>query len=174
MIDYWAYMTQFHKWLSVNLLALNTQPSTQHQVSIGHLNMTKLFVKIPVRDLDRSISFYSALGFIKNPQFSDETAACMVISEHNYVMLLTHDKFKSFSKAPIPDENNRAGFMIALECDDINEVDTKIAAGIKAGGSEPTPTVDYGFMYQRTITDPDGHRWEPFYMDLSRLSQNQS
>ncbi len=136
--------------------------------------MTKLFVNIPVNDLDRSIVFYKALGFTKNPQFSDETAACMVISEHNHVMLLTHDKFTSFSNAPIPNEDNRAGFMIAIECADRNEVDAKIAAGLKSGGSEPTPTVDYGFMYQRTIADPDGHRWEPFFMDINHVAHTQS
>ena len=131
--------------------------------------MSKIFVNVPVKDLNKAIAFYTALGFTKNPQFSDDTAACMVISEENYVMVLTHEKFKGFSQAPIPDANKAPGFMVALECADRAEVDAKVNAGLAAGGSEPTPANDYGFMYQRTIADPDGHRWEPFFMDMSKM-----
>jgi uncharacterized protein len=126
---------------------------------------------MPVADLNKSIAFYSALGFTQNLQFSDHTAACMVISEENYVMLLTHEKFKGFSAAPIPDAHKQPGFMVALECGDRAEVDAKVKAGIAAGGSEPTPANDLGFMYQRTVADPDGHRWEPFFMDMSAMPQ---
>jgi uncharacterized protein len=129
----------------------------------------KIFVNIPVTDLPKSIAFYSALGFTQNLQFSDDTAACMVISEENYVMLLTHAKFKGFSKSSIPDAHKMAGFMVALECANRAEVDAMVKAGLHAGGSEPTPANDLGFMYQRTIADPDGHRWEPFYMDMSAM-----
>jgi uncharacterized protein len=134
----------------------------------------KIFVNIPVAHLNKSIAFYSALGFTQNLQFSDETAACMVISEENYVMLLTHEKFKGFSAAPIPDAHKQSGFMVALECADRTEVDAMVKAGISAGGSEPTPPNDLGFMYQRTVADPDGHRWEPFVMDMSAMPQSQS
>jgi len=130
---------------------------------------TKIFVNIPVKDLPRAITFYKSLGFTQNPQFSDDTAACMVISEENYVMLLTHEKFKGFSKAPIPDAHATPGFAVAIEYADRAEVDAKVKSGLAAGGSEPTPAVDHGFMYQRTIADPDGHRWEPFYMDMSAM-----
>lgn len=133
--------------------------------------MSKIFVNVPVADLKRAIAFYSALGFTQNLEFSDDTAACMVISEHNYVMVLTREKFKSFSAAPIPDAHRQPGFMVALECANRADVDAKVAAGLAAGGSEPTPAVDYGFMYQRTIADPDGHRWEPFHMDMSQRPQ---
>ncbi len=132
----------------------------------------KIFVNIPVAHLNKSIAFYSALGFTQNLQFSDHTAACMVISEENYVMLLTHEKFKGFSAAPIPDAHKQSGFMVALECADRKEVDAMVKAGISAGGSEPTPANDLGFMYQRTVADPDGHRWEPFVMDMSAMPKN--
>jgi uncharacterized protein len=132
----------------------------------------KIFVNLPVTDLNKSIAFYEAMGFTKNPQFSDETAACMVISEANYVMLLTHTKFKGFSDNPIPDTKKQTGLMVALECADRGEVDVKVNAGLGAGGSEPRPANDYGFMYQRTIADPDGHRWEPFYMDMSQMPKS--
>jgi uncharacterized protein len=131
----------------------------------------KIFVNIPVTDLNKSISFYSALGFTQNHQFSDDTAACMVISEENYVMLLTHDKFKGFSGASIPDAHKLPGFMVAIECANRAEVDAMVKVGLATGGSEPTPANDLGFMYQRTIADPDGHRWEPFFMDMSAMPQ---
>jgi uncharacterized protein len=131
----------------------------------------KIFVNVPVKDLKKSISFYSALGFAQNHQFSDDTAACMVISEENYVMLLTHDKFKGFSAAPIPDAHKQPGFMVAIECTNQADVDAMVKAGLAAGGSEPTPANDLGFMYQRTVADPDGHRWEPFFMDMSAMPQ---
>lgn len=129
----------------------------------------KIFVNVPVADLNKSIAFYSALGFTQNPQFSDHTAACMVISEENYVMLLTHEKFKGFSGAPIPDAHKQPGFAVAIECADRAGVDAMMNSGLDAGGTEPTPALDLGFMYQRTVADPDGHRWEPFYMDMSAM-----
>jgi uncharacterized protein len=132
----------------------------------------KIFVNIPVADLNKSIAFYAALGFTQNPQFSDHTAACMVISEENYVMLLTHEKFKGFSGAAIPDAQKLPGFAVAIECADRAEVDAMMAAGLAAGGSEPMPANDLGFMFQRTVADPDGHRWEPFFMDMSAMPKN--
>lgn len=129
----------------------------------------KIFVNVPVDDLKKSIAFYKALGFTQNLHFSDDTAACMVISEENYVMLLTHEKFTGFSAAPLPNAKTAPGFMVALECVSRGEVDAQVAAGLAAGGSEPTPTQDLGFMYQRTIADPDGHRWEPFWMDPAAI-----
>lgn len=129
----------------------------------------KIFVNIPVADLNKSITFYKALGFTQNQQFSDDTAACMVISEDNYVMVLTHEKFRGFSAAPIPDAHKTPGFAVALECASKAEVDAQVEAGLAAGGSEPTPANDFGFMYQRTVADPDGHRWEPFWMDPAAL-----
>ncbi|MFT3673026.1 VOC family protein [Aestuariivirga sp.] len=134
--------------------------------------MSKIFVNLPVTNLSRSIAFYKALGFTQNLQFSDDTAACMVVSEENYVMLLTHEKFKGFSNAPIPDAHTKTGLMIALERDSREAVDAAATAALAAGGAEPRPAMDLGFMYNRTISDPDGHRWEPFFMDMSQAPQS--
>jgi uncharacterized protein len=134
---------------------------------------TKIFVNLPVTDLPRSIAFYTAMGFTQNLQFSDDTAACMVISEENYVMLLTHEKFKGFSDAPIPDARKTTGLIIALELASHAAVDATAKAALAKGGSEPRPARDLGFMYNRTIADPDGHRWEPFFMDMAAVPQQQ-
>ncbi len=133
---------------------------------------TKIFVNLPVSDLTRSIAFYSAIGFTLNPQFSDDTAACMVISEENYVMLLTHAKFKGFSDSAIPDAHTTTGHMVAVACDDRAGVDAMAKAALAHGGSEPRPAKELGFMYNRTISDPDGHRWEPFHMDMSAVPKS--
>jgi uncharacterized protein len=130
---------------------------------------TKMFVNLPVKDLKKTIAFYKALGFTFNPQFSDDTGACMVISEHNYAMLLTHEKFKSFATKPIPDAHKTTGVMVALALDSKQAVDDMAAKAVNAGGKEPKPKADYGFMFQRTIEDPDGHTWEPFWMDPSHV-----
>ena len=132
---------------------------------------TKIFVNLPVTDLKASMAFYMALGFTLNPQFSDDSGACMVISEHNYVMLLTHEKFKSFATKPIPDAHKTTGLMVALALESKEAVDAMVAKAIKAGGKEPTPKKDYGFMVQRTVEDPDGHTWEPFWMDPNHVQQ---
>ncbi len=134
---------------------------------------SKIYVNLPVTDLRRSIAFYMAMGFSQNLQFSDDTAACMVISEENGVMLLTHEKFKGFSDAPIPDARQTTGLMIALEVASRAAVDDTAKAALASGGSEPRPATDLGFMYNRTIADPDGHRWEPFFMNMAAMPQQQ-
>ncbi len=130
---------------------------------------SKMFLNLPVANLQKSMAFYKALGFTFNPQFTDDTAACMVVSEHNFVMLLTHDKFKGFSNAPIPDAKNSTGLMVALDLASREDVDAMMAASAVNGGGEPRPAIDMGFMYNRTFSDPDGHRWEPFFMDMSKM-----
>ena len=125
----------------------------------------KIFVNLPVKDLQASMAFYKALGFTFNPQFTDDTAACMVISEHNYAMLLTHEKFKSFATKPIPDAHKTTGVLIAIALGTKAEVDDMATHAVNAGGKEPKPKADYGFMVQRTFEDPDGHTWEAFFMD---------
>jgi uncharacterized protein len=129
----------------------------------------KIFVNLPVKDLKKSMAFYKGLGFTFNPQFTDDTAACMVISEYNYAMLLTHDKFKSFATKPIADAHKTTGVLVALALDCKQAVDDMAAKAVKAGGKEPKPKADYGFMVQRTFEDPDGHTWEPFYMDPAHV-----
>ena len=125
----------------------------------------KIFVNLPVTDLDRAKAFYSALGFAHEPKFSDEAGACMVASETIFVMLLTHAKWRTFTPRPIADSGS-SEVSLAITCDDRAAVDAMVAAGSAAGGTaDVNPPEDHGFMYQRTIADPDGHIWEPFWMD---------
>lgn len=128
--------------------------------------MTKMiFVNLPVADLPRSMSFYTALGFTNNPAFTDETAACMVWSEAIYVMILTHDKWRTFTTRPIPPSTS-SEVSLALSVDSKEAVDAmNEAAAANGGTADINPTEDHGFMYGRDLTDPDGHVWGPFWMD---------
>ena len=128
--------------------------------------MTKmLFVNLPVADLARSVQFYEALGFSPNPAFSDESGACMVWSEAIYVMLLTHAKWRGFTTRPIcPPGSSEVSLALAVASKE--EVDRLVETGGGHGGrADVNPPEDHGFMYQRTIADPDDHIWEPFWMD---------
>ncbi len=128
-----------------------------------------IFINLPIRDLAASMAYYKALGFDHNPQFTDETAACIVISDTIFVMVLTHDKFKQFSSMPIPDPLTHTQALYALSCDSRAAVDAIAEAGIKAGGRETREKQDYGFMYSRAIADIDGHVWEYVWMDMSQM-----
>jgi uncharacterized protein len=124
-----------------------------------------IFVNLPVADLQASMAFYKALGFENNPHFTDETAACMVWSEAIYVMLLTHPKWRSFTSRPIP-PGTSSEVMLALSCDDRAAVDAmNQAAAANGGQADINPMQDHGFMYNRSLSDPDGHVWEAFWMD---------
>ena len=124
-----------------------------------------IFVNLPVRDLAKSMAFYEALGFTKEPRFTDETAAAMVWSDSIFVMLLTHDKWKSFTDRPIP-PTSASEVSLALAMDDRAAVDAMIAAAAAHGGTaDINPVQDHGFMYGRDLLDPDGHVWGPFWMD---------
>jgi len=129
----------------------------------------KLFVNLPVRDLERSKTFFAALGFSFNPQFTDQNAACMVVGPENHVMLLTEPFFAGFTPRPVADARQVSEVLVAFDCASRAEVDEMLARALAAGGSEPRPARDYGFMYQRTIEDPDGHLWEPFWMDPAHV-----
>ena len=129
--------------------------------------MSKLiFVNLPVTDLQRSTAFYEAIGAEKNPQFSDDTAACMVLSETIHVMLLTHDKFRQFTPKRIADAHATSEVLVALSADDREGVDRIAEKALAAGGREARDPEDLGFMYTRPFEDPDGHIWEPFFMDM--------
>jgi predicted lactoylglutathione lyase len=128
-----------------------------------------IFVNLPVADLPRARGFYEALGFTINEQFSDETGACVVISDTIYAMLLTHPKYAQFTPLPITDETKSSSHLLALSFDDRAGVDAFAAAALASGGSEPRPVQDLGFMYSRAISDPDGHTWEPFFMDMTAV-----
>jgi predicted lactoylglutathione lyase len=124
-----------------------------------------IFVNIPVTDVARSRKFYEALGYKINEQFSDATAACVVVSDAIYFMILNHEKFASFATKPIADPAKSTAVMIALSQDSRAAVDVITEAALKAGGSEPKPAQDMGFMYNRTFHDPDGNVFEPMWMD---------
>jgi len=127
----------------------------------------KVFINFPVADLARATAFYSALGFVPNPRFTDDTAAAMVWSDAIYVMLLTHPKWKGFTTRPIAPAGS-SEVSVALLVDSREAVDALVAAGAAQGGTaDVNPPEDHGFMYQRTILDPDGHVWEPFWMDAA-------
>jgi predicted lactoylglutathione lyase len=129
----------------------------------------QVFINLAVKDLQKSMDFYTALGFTNNPQFSDSEGKCMVWSEHIYVMLLSHTKFASFATKPLADTKTKLAGLFALSMNNLDEVNATVANGIKAGGIEPSEMIDYGFMQQRTIEDFDGHTWEIFYMDMSKI-----
>ena len=128
-----------------------------------------IFVNLPATNLKASMAFYTALGFTNNPQFTDETAACMVWSQNINVMLMTHDKWKSFTSRPIPSSNS-SEVMLALSCDSREVVDAMNQAAMSNGGTaDINPKQDYGFMYNRNLADPDGHVWEAMWMDMSAM-----
>lgn len=132
-----------------------------------------IFVNLPVADLDAAKAFYETIGAVNNPQFTDETAACMVFSETIHVMLLTHEKFKQFTPREIADAHKVSEVLIAISADDRAGVDTIADAALAAGGSAPREPQDYGFMYSRAFADLDGHIWEPMWMDLGAFSEAQ-
>lgn len=129
--------------------------------------MTQLiFINLPVADLNRSIAFYEAVGATKNPMFSDDTAACMVLSDVIHVMLLTHDKWRTFTDRAIPDARASAQMLLCLSRDSREAVEAVVAqAGAAGGTADPNKPQDYGFMYGRSYADPDGHIWETMWMD---------
>jgi predicted lactoylglutathione lyase len=132
---------------------------------------TKIFVNLPVKDLDKSMAFFKTLGWTFNPQFTDDTAACLVISDDIYAMLLTHEKFKQFTDKKIADGTS-AEALIALGVGSKDEVNRIADAAIKAGGKEAKPPQDYGFMQLRSFLDLDGHHWEILYMDPAHVQAN--
>lgn len=126
---------------------------------------TQIFVNLPVRDLAAAKAFYLALGYDLNPKFSDDNAACIVISESIAVMLLVHPFFKGFIRKDICDTGTHTEAILCLSADSRDQVDALIARALAAGGSEPMPAQDHGFMYGRSFNDVDGHHWEVVHMD---------
>jgi predicted lactoylglutathione lyase len=124
----------------------------------------QIFINLPVADLPKSMAFYKALGFSHNPQFSDDTAACIIISETIYVMLLTHDKFRGFTPKAISDATKSTEVLLCLSCESREEVEDFVAKAVAAGGSIYDEPKDHGFMYQHSFADPDGHQWELVHM----------
>lgn len=129
-----------------------------------------IFVNLPVTDLKRSMAFYEAVGATNNPHFTDDTAACMVISETIYVMLLTHGKWRQFTSKPIVDAHANAQVLLCLSASSREEVSDMVEKASAAGGKpDPTPTQEYGVMFGRSFEDLDGHIWEVMWMDPSAI-----
>lgn len=134
---------------------------------------TQIFVNLPVKNLDKSKSFYEGLGFTINPQFTDETAASVEISDTIYVMLLTHDKAKQFTSKEIADSHETTEVLNALSVGSKEEVNELADRALNNGGTEAAEPQDHGFMFQRSFNDPDGHIWEVLWMDMEAVESDQ-
>lgn len=129
----------------------------------------QIFINLAVKDVNKSMGFYTAMGFTNNPQFSDDTTKCMVWSDTIFVMLMAHEKFLTFATKPIADTKATIAGLYSLSTSSVDEMNEILENGLKAGGTEPNELRDYGFMQQRTIEDLDGHTWEMFHMDMSKM-----
>jgi hypothetical protein len=132
---------------------------------------TKIFVNLPVHDLKKSIEFFTKLDFSFNPQFTDETATCMIVEENIFVMLLTRDKFKTFTPKAICDAMTCTEVLVCLSCESRDQVNEMVRKAVAAGGSTYNEPQDHGFMYGHGFQDLDGHIWELIYMDPSAAGQ---
>lgn len=148
-----------------------TQPAVPTLTNAGTTPATrhKLFVNLPVRDLQRSVTFFEALGFRFNRHFTDATATCMLVGEDAYFMLLTAERFAGFSKRPTGDAHAQTGALFALSVNSREEVDAMVRKAVAAGGAHAVDAQDHGFMYGWSFYDPDGHHWEVFWMDPSAI-----
>jgi uncharacterized protein len=135
---------------------------------------TKIFINLPVKDLNRSIGFFTSLGFTFNQQFTDETATCMIISDNIFAMLLTEKRFKDFTKKEIADAKKTTEVLLCINTDKKGNVDKMVADAIKAGGNASNDIQDYGWMYSHAFEDPDGHIWEVAWIDESSIPENPS
>jgi len=125
----------------------------------------QIFVNLPVKDLKRSVSFFTALGYGFNPQFTDDNATCMIVGENIFVMLLVEPFFRTFTKKAIADASTSTEVLVCLSCDSRAEVDALVKKAVAAGGTTPNPPQDHGFMYGHGYQDLDGHLWELVYME---------
>ena len=132
---------------------------------------TKVFVNLPVINLNKSVDFFTKLGFSFNPQFTDETATCMIVSEDIFVMLLTYEKFKQFTPKEICDSSKSTEVLVAFSSEGRESIDETVRQAVAAGGTTYNEPQDYGFMYAHGFQDPDGHIWELVYMEPSAIKQ---
>jgi len=124
-----------------------------------------LFVNLAVKDLDRSVEFFTKIGFTFDPRFTDDTATCMIVGDQAFVMLLTRSKFEEFVKTELADPTAQTEAIMAVSADSREDVDALADTALEAGGTPANDPLDYGFMYGRSFRDPDGHLWEIFWMD---------
>ncbi|WP_346239317.1 VOC family protein [Niabella insulamsoli] len=131
----------------------------------------QIFINLPVKDLKKSMDFYTAIGFQNNPQFTDDKAACMVLTDQIYVMLLTFERFADFSSKEIADTKKQIAAIHALSATSAEEVNNIVDKAVAAGANEYADPKDYGFMQQRCFEDLDGHNWEVVFMDMEKMPQ---
>jgi hypothetical protein len=129
----------------------------------------KIFVNLPVKDLNKSVAFFTKLGFNSNPQFTDENATCMIVGEDIFIMLLVEKFFKTFTKKEVCDTSKNTEAIVALSVESREKVDQMMDKAIEAGGGEPREKLDHGWMYGRSFEDVDGHLWEVFFMEESAI-----
>ena len=132
---------------------------------------TQIYVNLPVKNLDKSVKFFTALGYKFNPQFTDEKATCMIVSDDIFVMLLVESFFKTFTPKPICDATKSTEVLLCLSSESRAKVDEMVSKAVAAGATTPNKPVDHGFMYQHGFQDLDGHLWEIMYMDLAAMKQ---
>lgn len=130
---------------------------------------SQVFINLAVSDLEQSMNLYQKMGFELNPQFSDESSKCLVWSESIFVMIMNKDKFSSFATKPLADTKSALAGIYALSVENRDRIDEIMESALGAGGTEPKPLQDHGFMQLRTVEDFDGHTWEIFYMDMSQF-----
>jgi predicted lactoylglutathione lyase len=135
---------------------------------------TKIFVNLPVKDLSVSMAFFTSLGFTFNPQFTDHKAACMIIGENIFAMLLTEPFFETFTKKEVSDARKSTEVLIAIDVESREKIDEMVKKAVAAGGTNYMDPQDHGWMYQHSFADPDGHQWELMYMDESAIPQETS
>jgi predicted lactoylglutathione lyase len=143
-----------------------------YPINLNHHGLkTKIFVNLPIMDLNKSVVFFTKLGFSFNPQFTDENATCMIIGEDIFIMLLVEKFFKTFTKKDVCDTSKNTEAIVALSVESREKVDQMIEKAIEAGGSEPREKQDHGWMYGRSFEDIDGHLWEVFFMEESAIKK---
>ena len=133
--------------------------------------ITNIFVNLPVKDLNKTVEFFTKLGFTFNPQFTDENATCMIVGKDIFVMLLVEKFFKTFTKKEISDTTKNTEAIVALSAQSREEVDQMMEKVVNAGGKEARDPQDYGWMYARSFEDINGHLWDIFYMDESAMKK---
>ena len=131
--------------------------------------MAQIYINLPVKSLNQSVTFFTKLGFTFEPKFTDENATCMIVGDNIFVMLLVESFFETFTTKPISDAKASTEVILALSYESREKVDELVAEAVKAGGKTPTPVNDLGFMYQHGFEDLDGHLWEVFYMDEAAM-----
>jgi uncharacterized protein len=132
---------------------------------------TQIFVNLPVKDLKKSVAFFTRLGYTFDPQFTDENATCMIVGENIFVMLLVESFFKTFTKKALCDATKSTEVIVCVSADSRAKVDALVAAAAAAGGTTPMPSKDHGFMYQHGFQDLDGHLWELIHMKSTPATQ---